>query len=75
MFASILCLAIILVVSYKMDYQMLVTDGSKKERFVYGTMYTIGFIVTAIYVCSPTLPDPLHFLAGPINPLNAWLVP
>ncbi|EPZ43294.1 MULTISPECIES: hypothetical protein [Alicyclobacillus] len=73
MFAKILCLAIILTLALKMDYQMLKTEGNRKERMIYGTLFTVGFLGTATYLLAPWLPTPLDLIQGPIQPVHAWL--
>lgn len=67
MFASILCLVAILALAFKFDYRMLVSDGSMRQSFLYGALFAIGFIMTAIYVVDPALPNLFGAIGRAIN--------
>lgn len=75
MFMSILALACILAVTFKVDYKTLILDGSKLQSVSYCLMFAIGFISIAVYLLIPELPSPLTLIQGEFKPIREWVSP
>jgi hypothetical protein len=73
MFGTLLILMLILVVTFSVDYRILAAEASRTQWVVYSTLFSIGFIITALYLFNPSLPDPLKWIQSPLQPIGAWV--
>lgn len=73
MFASILVLCGVLLLTLMIDYKKLKQERYKRQKVIYWIIFGIGFVGIAVYAFDPLAPDFFSIFQTQENPIKEWV--